>query len=91
MNSTDMLTILRDFLMALGGFSVLWGFYDMWGDGQQNSVGLKKLIGGIAFAALAYFIITANMKQISAAESKAGISACYNLPVIVHRMTGLIR
>lgn len=49
---------LRVFLMVLGGLSIVWGIYDMWGDGQQSSVGIKKIIGGLAFMAISFFIMT---------------------------------
>lgn len=86
-----MLEILRAFLMSLGGFGALWGFYDMFGgDGQQNSVGVKKIIGGIAFGALSYFIVTNNINSISSAESQAGVTGALYLPFLIHSVAGRI-
>mgnify|MGYP001165973317 CR=1 FL=1 len=36
MQSTALLTILRVFLVVLGALSVVWGIYDMFGEGQQG-------------------------------------------------------
>ena len=52
------MTMLQVFLVVVGGITVIWGIYDLFGDGQQSSVGIKKIIGGIAFAAISYFIMT---------------------------------
>ena len=56
--STSLLEILRVFLVVMGALAVIWGIYDMFGEGQQNSVGVKKIVGGIAFAAISWLIIT---------------------------------
>lgn len=81
MSSTTLLTILQTFLMVLGALGALWGLYDMFGEGQQGSVGIKKLVGGIAFGALSYFILAAAIKNVNSAEAQAGISASI-LPAI---------
>jgi hypothetical protein len=92
MGSTTLLTILRDFLVVLGALAFLWGIYDMFGDGQQSSMGVKKIIGGIAFASIAYFVMTSSIKNISAAEAQAGITGCVHIPFIINNfLTGLIR
>ena len=57
MDAATILKILKILLIVLGGITVVWGIYDMFGDGQQNSSGLKKIIGGIAFAAISAFIL----------------------------------
>ena len=88
MNSTSMLEVLQTFFLVLGGFGVLWGLYDMFGEGQQTSVGVKKLVGGLAFAALSWFIMSAAIKNVSSAEAKAGISGCI-LPVISFLTSGI--
>lgn len=89
MKSTTLLTILQTFLMVLGALGALWGMYDMFGEGQQGSVGVKKLVGGIAFGALSYFILAAAIKNVSSAEAQAGISACV-LPVISSLTSGML-
>jgi hypothetical protein len=89
MKSTTLLTILQTFLMVLGALGALWGMYDMFGEGQQTSVGVKKLVGGLAFAALSYFIMKAAIQNVSSAEAKAGISACI-LPAISSLTSGML-
>ena len=79
--STSLLQMLQTFLVVLGVVGVIWGFYDMFGEGQQSSVGIKKIIGGIAFAAVSYFLMNYAIKNVTAAEAKAGITACA-LPVM---------
>lgn len=79
--STSLLQIIQTFLVVLGILGVIWGIYDMFGEGQQSSVGVKKIIGGIAFAAVSYFLMNYAIKNVSAAEAKAGISGCI-LPAI---------
>lgn len=54
---SQIMTMLQVFLVVVGGITVIWGIYDLFGDGQQSSVGIKKIIGGIAFAAISYFIM----------------------------------
>lgn len=54
---STIMTMLQVFLVVVGGITVIWGIYDLFGDGQQSSVGVKKIIGGIAFAAISYFIM----------------------------------
>ncbi len=79
--STSLLKILQTFLIVLGILGVVWGIYDMFGEGQQSSVGVKKIIGGIAFATISYFVLANAIKSISAAEAQAGITGCI-LPTI---------
>lgn len=73
MGSETILTVLRIFLIVLGGFTVIWGVYDMFGDGQQNSMGIKKIIGGVAFAAISGFLLTWAISEVGKAEAEAGI------------------
>ena len=76
MKSSTILGLIQTFLMVLGAFIALWGVYDMMqGDGQQSSVGVKKLIGGIAFASISWFILKNSIASVSSAEAQAGISA----------------
>lgn len=79
--STSLLQILQTFLVVLGILGVIWGIYDMFGEGQQSSVGIKKIVGGIAFAAVSWFLLNYAIKNVTAAEAKAGIKACI-LPVM---------
>jgi hypothetical protein len=81
MQSTALLTILRVFLVVLGALSVVWGIYDMFGEGQQGSVGIKKIVGGLAFASISWFVLTWAIKQVGAAEAQAGIKGCL-MPMI---------
>jgi len=74
--STSLLQILQTFLVVLGVLGAIWGIYDMFGEGQQSSIGIKKIIGGIAFAAISFFLLNYAIKNVTAAEAKAGISAC---------------
>ncbi|MVB10826.1 hypothetical protein CAFE_15240 [Caprobacter fermentans] len=87
MKGTDMLEILQTFLLVLGGLGVVWGIYDMFGEGQQNSMGVKKIVGGIAFAAISWFIMASAIKNVSSAEAKAGLDCA--LPAIT-RFTGFL-
>lgn len=86
MDAATILKILKILLIVLGGITVVWGIYDMFGDGQQNSSGLKKIIGGIAFAAISAFILTWAEGEIKAAEAAAGISG--HVMVIIGRFLG---
>lgn len=90
MQSTIGLQVLRTFLVVLGVLAVIWGIYDMFGDGQQSSMGVKKIVGGLAFGSLAYFFMTWAIGQVTSAESQAGISGAINLPVLIHSISGLI-
>lgn len=60
---------LQVFLVVVGGITVVWGIYDLFGDGQQSSVGIKKIIGGIAFAAISYFIMSWAITQLNSSVS----------------------
>ena len=91
MQSTTMLQLLRIFLIVAGVVGALWGIYDMFGDGQQSSMGVKKLIGGIAFAVIAGFVMTMAINQVKAAESQAGITGSIYLPFIINSVSNLIR
>ena len=75
MVAVTILSILKILLVVLGGITVVWGIYDMFGDGQQNSSGLKKIIGGIAFAVISAFILTWAEKEIASASTAAGITS----------------
>lgn len=70
--SLDVSAIMRAlqvFLVVVGGVTIVWGIYDLFGDGQQSSVGIKKIIGGIAFAAISYFIISWAITQLNSSVS----------------------
>lgn len=82
MNSKSMLEILQVFLVVLGVLGVIWGIYDMFGEGQQSSVGVKKLVGGLAFAAISWFLMSWAISKVGTAESEAGIKGAFNLPFI---------
>lgn len=78
MTSSTVLEILRIFLIVLGGMSVIWGVYDVFGDnGSQSAVGSKKIIGGIAFMAISGFLMTWAINEVKKAEDKAGVSKAY--------------
>ena len=70
--SLDVSAIMRTlqvFLVVVGGVTIVWGIYDLFGDGQQSSVGIKKIIGGIAFAAISYFIMSWAITQLNSSVS----------------------
>ena len=70
--SLDVSAIMRAlqvFLVVVGAVTIVWGIYDLFGDGQQSSVGIKKIIGGIAFAAISYFIMDWAITQLSSSVS----------------------
>lgn len=67
------LSVLRILLVVLGVLTALWGVYDMFGDGQQNSMGVKKIIGGVAFAIVSALVIQWAITEVGKAESAAGI------------------
>lgn len=49
------LEILKYLLTAVGVLSIAWGVYDLFGDnGNQSSMGIKKIIGGAAFAIISF-------------------------------------
>ena len=49
------LEILKYLLTAVGILTVAWGVYDMFGDnGNQSSMGVKKIIGGAAFGIIGF-------------------------------------
>ena len=74
MDAATILKILKILLIVLGGITVVWGIYDMFGDGQQNSSGLKKIIGGTAFAAISPFLLSLAEGEIQNAGRPAGLS-----------------
>lgn len=84
------LETLQVFLIVLGVLAALWGVYDMWGEGQQSSVGVKKLIGGIAFAVVSGITMQWAVNKVGAAEAKAGITAALNLPMINGFFSGML-
>ncbi len=75
------LEVLQVFLIVLGAIAALWGVYDLFGEGQQSSVGVKKLIGGIAFATIAGILMQYAIGKVGAAEAAAGVKGCL-LPII---------
>lgn len=68
--------MLQTFLVVLGILGAIWGIYNIFGEGQQSSVGVKKLVGGLAFAAISYFLINYAIQNVSSAEATAGIKGC---------------
>lgn len=86
--STTFLEVLRIFLIVAGGLGIVWGVSDMFGDGQQSSMGVKKIVGGLAFASISAIILTWSIDQVKAAEAKAGISAAVNyvIPTLINHI-----
>ena len=83
------LELLQIFLVVLGILGVIWGINDVFGEGQQSSVGSKKIVGGIAFAVISYFLMNWAIQQVGNAAAKAGISSSI-LPAVTwafHNMT----
>lgn len=66
------LSLLRIFLPVLGALLAGWGVYDMFGDGQTNSTGIKKIIGGAAFMGITYFLMTWAINQVTTSMSMIG-------------------
>ena len=87
MDAVTIIKVIKILLIVLGGITVVWGIYDMFGDGQQNSSGLKKIMGGVAFAAVAGFVLTWAEGEIASAMSQAGVSGG---TISVHIMTDMI-
>lgn len=83
MKSADMLGVLQVFLVVLGAMGVIWGIYDMFGEGQQSSMGIKKIVGGLAFASISWLLMQWAITKVGAAESKAGLSGCI-MPMITY-------
>lgn len=77
MGATTVLELLRILIMVMGGVVVIFGINDVFGDGQQTSMGIKKIIGGIAVILIGYFIMTNAINQVKDAAAKAGVSACF--------------
>lgn len=88
MDSKALLEILQVFFVVLGVLSVIWGIYDTFGEGQQSSVGTKKIVGGLAFAAISFFLMTWAINKVGDAEAKAGIASM--LPTITQVLPHLI-
>lgn len=83
---TQMLELLRVFLVVAGLLGALWGVYDNFGDGQQSSMGTKKIIGGIAFAVIAGVVMTWAVNQVKDAEAKAKLPGMRIPPAIVYQI-----
>ena len=73
MDATTLLSMLRVFLIVLGGISVVCRIYEMFGGGQQSSSGIKKIIGGIAFGTISAFIMSWAITEIGNVSSSAGL------------------
>ncbi|QNO18893.1 MULTISPECIES: hypothetical protein [Caproicibacterium] len=73
MDSVVIMKILQIFLTVFGAIIAIWGIYDMYGDGQQNSTGIKKILGGASGAAIAFFLMQWAIQQVQTAQSMAGI------------------
>jgi hypothetical protein len=86
--STTFLEILRIFLIVAGGLGIVFGVSDMFGDGQQSSMGVKKIVGGLAFASISAIILTWSITQVKSAEAKAGITAAANyiIPTLINHI-----
>jgi hypothetical protein len=86
--STTFLEVLRVFLVVMGGLTIVWGVSDMFGDGQQSSAGVKKIVGGLAFASISFIIMTWSITNVKAAEAKAGITSAVNyiIPALINHI-----
>jgi hypothetical protein len=78
MGATTVLELLRILIMVMGGIVVIFGINDVFGDGQQTSMGIKKIIGGVAVILIGYFIMTNAINQVKEASAKAGVPAAFN-------------
>lgn len=79
MGATTVLELLRILIMVMGGIGVIFGINDVFGDGQQTSMGIKKIIGGVAVILIGYFIMTNAINQVKDASAKAGVSAAFSV------------
>ena len=78
MGATTVLELLRILIMVMGGIVVIFGINDVFGDGQQTSMGIKKIIGGVAVILIGYFIMTNAINQVKEASAKAGVPAVFS-------------
>lgn len=76
MDNIKVLEMLRVFVGCLGAIPVVWGVYDLFfGENHATSGANKKILGGIAFSAIAIGIMTgviSEMKKIQNPEKKSG-------------------
>jgi hypothetical protein len=76
MSGATILQVLRILLCVFGGLSIVWGIYDMFADnGNQSSMGIKKIIGGVAFIVVTMIILTWAIGQVEDAEKLADTQA----------------
>lgn len=75
---SQILDIIKIFMVCLGAFSTAWGLYELWNDaGGQAAIGNKKVMGGIAFMILSGIIMTMIINDIKKAEQSAGVTTGY--------------
>lgn len=73
MGATTALELLRILIMVMGGIAVIFGINDVFGDGQQTSMGIKKIIGGVAVIIIGYFLMTQAINNVKSAAGQAGV------------------
>jgi hypothetical protein len=82
MGATTALELLRILIMVMGGIAVIFGINDVFGDGQQTSMGIKKIIGGVAVIIIGYFLMTQAINNVKTAAGQAGVKvAVYTFPI----------
>lgn len=87
------MSILRIILVVVGIISAGWGAYDLFSENSaQSSGGIKKIVGGLAFAILMYFIMTWAMDEIKKAGQEAGMvdKTSYSITVTVEHLPQLL-
>ena len=71
----NIMSILRILLVVVGIISAAWGIYDLFSDNSAQSGGaIKKIIGGLAFAIIIYFVMSWAMNEIGRAGQEAGMT-----------------
>lgn len=71
MTGSEMLDMLKIFLVILGVVSAAWGVYNLFGDsGAQNGIAWAKIFGGIAFAVIIGITLSSASKDIKEQENK---------------------
>lgn len=74
MDGTAIMKVIQILLSILGIMTAVLGAYDMLGDGQQSSIGSKKIIAGLAIVILSNIFFTWAEQGLKDAEAAAGMS-----------------
>lgn len=72
MDVTGILQVLRTMMVVMGLVTLAWGVYDIFGEGQQTSMGIKKIFGGVAFAIIAGLVLTWAIGEVQSVQAGIG-------------------